>query len=128
MAESIDFEQSYHGTMFDRQFLQRLVQFFLKLFYKCSALGAALVAQQGKDLGGFVLFGDLFQAEKSAQAVFSQMGDSGVDRNPVQPGKEGGLPLEAIDGLKCLDKSVLRQVGGVLAVSGHIVDHGKKAL
>ena len=30
MAQALDFEQSHHGAMLDRQFLHRIVQFFLK--------------------------------------------------------------------------------------------------
>src|SRR5690606_25220311 len=126
MTEAVNFVQCDHGAMLDRQLLQRLVQFFLKFADKRRAVGRPLVGQLVDHFADVILVVHLLEAEKRAQPVLAQMGQRAVDRDAIQPGKEGGLTLEAVDGLKGLDEGLLRQIRRVLAVGGQIVKHAKE--
>ena len=74
--------------MFDRQLLHRLVQFFLKFFYKELPIAAIFISQLLKDFSICILFVEFLKAEEGAQAGFAQMGERGIDRDAVEPGKE----------------------------------------
>ena len=109
MAQAIDLKKGDHGSVLDRQFVHRLVQFFLQLARERLAIGSRGVGQCGHNLGGdLVVFVDFFEAEKSAQPVFPEVSQRGIDGDPVEPGEERGLPLEAVDRLERFDESVLR--------------------
>jgi len=109
MAKPIDFEKRYHGSVLDRQFLHGLVQFFLKLMRESIPISAGCVSQRSDDLGrNVVILIELLEAKERPEPMLPQVGQGGVDRNPVQPREERGLSLKSVNRLKCFDEGVLR--------------------
>src|ERR1700678_965636 len=106
--------------MIDRQFLHRLVQFFLKFTDEGIPPDARLVGEGIYQLAGHrVVLTDRLEAEERPQAVLPQVAQRGVDRDAVEPREERGLSLEAVDRLERLYEGGLRQVRGLLAIRGH---------
>src|SRR5258708_2205095 len=118
MAEAVYLKKGNHCSVWDRQFLERFVQFFPKLMEVGIAVGTPFIRQLLKDLRICPVLVEFFQAEKAAQAVLPEVAERRVDGDLVKPGEERAVALEAIDGLKGLDEGVLGEVGGVLAIGG----------
>ena len=64
MTQTVDFEQSDHSTMLDRQLLECLVQFFLELLDEQLTVTACLVGQLRNDFMTLLFIVDLFETEK----------------------------------------------------------------
>src|SRR5882762_172287 len=123
MAKAVDLEKSDHSSVGDRQFLQRFVQFFLKLPEVGITVGTPLIRQLFKDLSISSVLVNLFQTEKTAQTILTEMAKGGVDRDLIEPGEKRAMTLKPVYGLERLDKSILGKVGRVLTIGRKVVDN-----
>src|SRR5262249_31301780 len=98
MAQAVNFKKGHHRSVFNRQFLHRFVQFFLELADVSFSMCAGFVSQGRQDFPrDRIVLVDLLQAEKGPQAVFPEIAEGRVDRDPVDPGEKRSLALKAMD-------------------------------
>ena len=129
MAETIDLKKGDHGSMFDRQFKHRVVQFFLELPDIRITINTCLICQGSNDfLRNWLLGINALQAEKRQETLLAQVTPRRIHRNAIQPCEKRRLAPEPVDGLEGLDESVLGQVSRVLPVRRHVIDEAVNPL